>query len=141
MPKPIVFAILETVWIADLEAHEIEKSTPGRRRAAAAPANAAPVAEAPAPADAEPAAEAPAAPFDYAKANYDEMTEKELWNLLVLPYTEPKRAKELGYKKLLGEETDPKSAIRVWSDAISRKEGVPAATADEDEDEDGEEDV
>ena len=69
------------------------------------------------------------------------MSEKELWDLLVLPYTEPKRAKELGYKKLLGEETDPKSAIRVWSDAISRKEGVPAATADEDEDEDEEEDV
>ena len=86
-------------------------------------------------------AEAPAAPFDYANADYDNMSEAKLWDLLVLPYTEPKRAKELGYKKLLGEETDADSAIRVWSDVISRKEGVPAATADEDEDEDEEEDV
>ena len=65
------------------------------------------------------------------------MTEKELWDLLVLPYTKPEKAKELGYKKLLGEETAADSAIRVWSDAISRKDSVPAATPDdEDEDED-----
>ena len=65
------------------------------------------------------------------------MSETKLWDLLVLPSTEPKKAKELGYKKLLGEETDADSAIRVWSDVISRKEGVPAATPDdEDEDED-----
>ena len=97
----------------------------------------APPVEAPALAAAAPAAEAPAAQFDYAKANYDEMTEKELWDLLVLPYTKPEKAKELGYKKLLGEETDADSAIRVWSDAISRKDSVPAATPDdEDEDED-----
>ena len=65
------------------------------------------------------------------------MSEAKLWDLLVLPYTEPKRAKELGYKKLLGEETDPASAIRIWSDAISREDGVPAApAADDDDDED-----
>ena len=91
---------------------------------------------------APPATQAPAAPFDYANTNYNELSEAKLWDLLVLPYTEPKRAKELGYKKLLGEETDADSAIRVWSDAISRKDGVPAATPDdEDEDEDEDEAV
>jgi hypothetical protein len=82
---------------------------------------------------------ASAAPFDYANADYANMSEAKLWDLLVLPYTEPKKAKELGYKKLLGEETDADSAIRVWSDVISRKEGVPAATPD-DEDEEEDED-
>ena len=108
---------------------------------APAPAAAAPAAEAPAPAAAAPA-EAPAALFDYANADYGNMSEAKLWDLLVLPSTEPKKAKELGYKKLLGEETDADSAIRVWSDVISRKEGVPAATPDdEDEDEDEDEDA